>query len=498
MSDHMLSSLRERLQAKEVIVVVGAGAALGASTGNPLAGWKGLLEHGLQRCAEVVPGVRPSWLERSRAQLSEAFEHGEMDEILAVATAIEQRLNREPGEYSLWLKQTVGSLSLNDSSAINAIRALRCPIVTTNYDTLIERVTGYGTATLQDPNRVLATLRGEEDNVIHLHGVWNRPDTVALGSGSYANVLSASSLQSIQRSLASTKSLLFIGCGGGLNDPNLGSLFSWYRETFKGSLETRHYRLARSAEVQGVSQQHETGDRVMVIPFGEEHSELPGFLEGIVGLPQFSATPAPHDLIREEDTLDDLINHKPHLWEYLYLSRILSAELAARQDLKRTLTRRLHFASNARVFNEAQAMMSWISAKLHILGKITEGLTRLSNEDIQEAAGREGEHGDPELLRHCAMRIAAAYQGLIEWSLDFVGVVPPGELFDNLLDLTSQFSQGTIEGIESFSTNLSEGLRDAMADPHTERTIQVTLELKIQESLSDCLSAEIRRVGDLI
>ncbi len=494
MTEHMLSSLRDRIKSNNVILVLGAGVGLGASSGSAVAGWKGLLEHGLQRCADVVPGVRLSWLERSREQLREAFENNEVDEIVAIGSAIERKLNRESGEFSLWLRDTVGTLPLKDRSLIDAIVSVGCPILTTNYDTLVEQVTGYSTVTLEEPNRVLGALRGEEKSVVHLHGVWSRPATIALGSDSYVRVQNSASLQSIQRSIATSHSLLFIGCGGGLNDPNLGSLFRWYRETFKGELETRHYRLARSSEVQDITQQHESGDRVMVIPFGDEHSALPAFLGSLHGAPPSGDKQKKVDLINEDDTLDDLARRRPVLWEYLYFSKVLSAELATRQDLKRTYARRLHFPSSARLFGDSRAMFSWVSAKLGLLTHVTEGLARLMNEDLQQSFGAEGEHGDAELLRHCAMRVAAAYQCLLEWSLEFVGVVPPSEQLATLLDLTSQFSNGTIEGIEKFSQDIVVGLRDAIEDPHTERTIRISLVLAVQDGLPEALEAEFRRV----
>ena len=76
-----------------------------------------------------------------------------------------------------------------------------------------------------------------------------------------------------------TKSFLFVGCGDdGLNDPNFGNFLTWLEsdEKFAG-VEHRHYRLIRSSE-SGIVKKR---GRIVPLVYGDEYSDLPGFLERI-------------------------------------------------------------------------------------------------------------------------------------------------------------------------------------------------------------------------
>src|SRR5262249_42963383 len=145
------------------------------------------------------------------------------------------------GEYRRWLRETVGALRVKRCDVIEAIRALKVPIATTNYDGLIEEVYGFHPVQWKDGARDERDLRGDDPGVLHLHGHWQDPRSVILGIRSYEKVLGNEHAQTIQRALRTTRSLLFVGCGAGLKDPNFGALLQWSRQVFKGS-EYRHFR----------------------------------------------------------------------------------------------------------------------------------------------------------------------------------------------------------------------------------------------------------------
>ena len=50
MSHDLIDDLRAEIAKGHVLVVVGAGVSIGATRGNPLASWQGLLENGVERC----------------------------------------------------------------------------------------------------------------------------------------------------------------------------------------------------------------------------------------------------------------------------------------------------------------------------------------------------------------------------------------------------------------------------------------------------------------
>jgi SIR2-like domain len=107
-------------------------------------------------------------------------------------------------------------------------------VATTNYDGLVEEVTGWPVVTWRDGVRVQRVLRGDERAVVHLHGYWGDPVSVVLGVRSYEAVLGDAAAQGLQRAVAGMRSLLFVGFGAGLADPNFAALRAWLAATFPG------------------------------------------------------------------------------------------------------------------------------------------------------------------------------------------------------------------------------------------------------------------------
>jgi len=121
------------------------------------------------------------------------------------------------------------------------------PLVTTNYDDLIEKATPLRHVRWTDAASVSRFVRGDERRVLHLHGHWEEPDSVVLGIRSYEAVKNNEHTQAVLRAMGVAKSFLFVGCGDeGLADPNFGNFLAWLAalEAAAG-VEHRHYRLAR-------------------------------------------------------------------------------------------------------------------------------------------------------------------------------------------------------------------------------------------------------------
>jgi len=77
-----------------------------------------------------------------------------------------------------------------------------------------------------------------------------------------------------------TQSLLFVGCGDGLSDPNFRPFLSWLREV-NFSNEARHYRLALAGEVVELQKLHQPEERIFVLAYGADHAALPGCLRNL-------------------------------------------------------------------------------------------------------------------------------------------------------------------------------------------------------------------------
>jgi hypothetical protein len=201
--------------------------------------------------------------------------------MLSVAEIISGKLGSPSGgEYSRWLRETVGALRAADRSVLEALHDLKVPLATTNYDGLIEEVTGWPSVTWQDGATVERVIRGHDKGVLHLHGFWKRPESVVLGIRDYEKILGDTHAQTMLRAFRTTRTLLFVGCGEGLGDPNFGAFLRWTRSVFAGS-EYRHFRLALEKEVAALRSQHPPEERIFVLSYGPKHDDLGPFLRSL-------------------------------------------------------------------------------------------------------------------------------------------------------------------------------------------------------------------------
>ncbi|MBV8279936.1 MAG: tetratricopeptide repeat protein [Verrucomicrobia bacterium] len=271
--------LRREIEASSVIAIVGAGVSVGATNNNPIASWTGLLHHGVNRCFELkqITGVDDKWV----ARVNDEIESGDLDDMLSAAEKISRKLGApEGGEYTRWLLETTGKLKAERRDVLEALRDLNIAVATTNYDGLIEEITRLRAVTWMDGARIERAVRGTEQAVLHLHGYWDRPESVILGIRSYEKVLGDAHAQAMLRAIRSLKTLLFVGCGEGLRDPNLGALLEWSAKVFAGS-EYRHFRLALESEVAKLQAQHRPEQRIVVLSYGVEHGDLAAFLRSL-------------------------------------------------------------------------------------------------------------------------------------------------------------------------------------------------------------------------
>ena len=293
----LVDDLRQIFRDKptSVVLIVGTGVPVGALRGAPcshLTTWDGLLRSGLQRIHE---------LQKISADELTSYEsiliHGNLKAWLMVAGRIEDELGAPAhGEFRRWLRETVGTFEnhVTDPSVLAALAEHQrrgALLATTNYDLLLEDATGLRTATWRDPGDVERALRGDEPQVLHLHGAWRWPDSIVLGAKSYTDVARDAHAQSVLTALRTGKTFVFVGCGAGLRDPNLGAFLRWTAEVFKGS-EYRHYRLCLDTEVDALKAEHPDEQRIFPLPYGPSHAALAPFLHALLP-PGVSDTPTP-------------------------------------------------------------------------------------------------------------------------------------------------------------------------------------------------------------
>lgn len=279
--------LRERLRTAcqrrdgSVIFVVGTGVARGASGDEPASDWMGLLRLGLAECNGLAKkGRLPESVGWRPTEVQRAIKSGEGASLVQAASQIAAAL-LAAGVYADWLKRTVGALKPKNREVLDAISALGVPIATCNYDGIIEAALAIPGITWRDHGMVTKFLRGDLRAVLHLHGHYREPQSVVLGIESYDRIVGSQHAQAVQRALFLERTLVFIGFGAGLDDPNFGALLDWAAEVVPGS-DCFHVRLALDDQVGALMAERPLTQRVHVVGYGKEHTDLAPFLRSLL------------------------------------------------------------------------------------------------------------------------------------------------------------------------------------------------------------------------
>ena len=239
----------------------------------PLASWTGLLHHGVTYCEQWVKADLPrGWSRAVRAEINV----GDCGSLIGAGTKIEEKLKAPEGLYITWLQSSVGALKIVDDSVLAAIAALGLPIATTNYDRLLETITSQPAVNWTQSHKVQPILRGDEKGIIHLHGDWDDPKSVVLGHRTYAAVERDPHAQAILREIFSSRTVLLVGFGGGLSDPNFGPLLKWVAEAFASSTYP-HFLLCLEKDLKSLELAHP----IQPLDYGKTHADLAPFLRSL-------------------------------------------------------------------------------------------------------------------------------------------------------------------------------------------------------------------------
>ncbi len=262
--------LRKMIKGRNVVAIIGSGVSMATNKNSPT--WRDLIELANKRCQAV--GADGGWCQSVTNLLAQP----EADMLIAAAELVHNKLSMNGGgELQNWLRATFENLKPADRTVIRALAALKIPLITTNYDGLIEEVTKIAHATWNASATVARVLRGEEPRVLHLHGHWEDSASIVLGIRSYETLRQDPHIQAVLKAFAITKSFLFVGCGDeGLSDPNFGNFLTWLKTIdMSAGVEHRHYRLVRRDEnVAPIG-------RVYPLVYGEDYADLPAFLQRI-------------------------------------------------------------------------------------------------------------------------------------------------------------------------------------------------------------------------
>lgn len=270
-----VAALQNAIAAGRSLVVLGAGATASTSNLSSASSWMELLESGLDYALTHRHNLPPGFESSVRAQLS-------FPDYVPGLTAAADLITRELGgaqgsDFRDWLRQAVGEAQPDRPNLLNAVLRLGVPVATVNYDTLIERVSGRTSRTWQSPVDVQAALSGITNDVVHLHGLWHEPDSVVFGSLSYGRMMGNDASQALEKAVGALRSMIFVGCGDGLVDPNFAGLVEWLNHSFPNS-SLKHYRLCRVTELLALG---DDPSGIIPVSYGENYGDLPSFVESL-------------------------------------------------------------------------------------------------------------------------------------------------------------------------------------------------------------------------
>src|SRR5881296_1663804 len=177
MPAQIIEELKREIRTGRALIIAGSGVSLGATNANEFASWTGLLHNGATYCAELYPELATTWVKRVHEEIDSA----DIGDLLSAAEKVSEKLGApHGGNFARWLRETVGTLRVQNGEIIEALCGLGGVLATTNYDSLITQVSQLPSVTWKNLPKVQRIIREKERAVIHLHGHWEAPESVVL------------------------------------------------------------------------------------------------------------------------------------------------------------------------------------------------------------------------------------------------------------------------------------------------------------------------------
>ena len=253
--------LQEAIRSGRAVLILGAGVAAATCENASVGSWEALIK-----------GARDYLHDEDDRDLLDfsLLSAKTATDMVRAAQVVRDKLG---DAFPRWLNKQFSGAKVSNSTLVKAIEDLQLPILTTNYDKLVENILGRGTATWKSPDAMRAIIVDHTGEIGHLHGVYDDPDSLVFGSDTYAILGSTRPERQNASALFSHSRLIFIGAGSGIDDPDFAQLKASFDEAFPASSST-HFRLCRNDDVRKQSELEAITD----VGYGDSHSDLPLFL----------------------------------------------------------------------------------------------------------------------------------------------------------------------------------------------------------------------------
>lgn len=243
-----VGKIRQALRDKKLVIVVGAGVSLSAIQPPPSQiTWIGLIRNGLQYLEEECSVAAE---DKELSHYREILQQSDVSirTVLRACGYLKDELDHHK-QFPTWLQSVFGSLhnSVNCPEIFEALYRFHqngAKLMTTNYDELLEHHCKLQRVRRLIPEDVRKYEQGSLDGVFHIHGSFQDPKEVVLNAIDYYQVKNSDDMQNLLRTYLGHKTILFIGCGAGLEDPNFDALLEW-ASTREENIPNHHYLLVR-------------------------------------------------------------------------------------------------------------------------------------------------------------------------------------------------------------------------------------------------------------
>ena len=294
------SRIGKALETGNLTIIIGAGVSISAiatsrrgddasrARATESMSWYGLLRHGLAYLDEeqisLTDAEKIELQEHLQKLQPQLLKTPTSEEVLNAASFLKRKLT-EYRQMDNWFDLEFDgiydeNIKQDQNPILDAIRALYqsgARIITTNYDDLVDKHIKEKPILVDDTLAFKLFFQKKVTGICHIHGVWWHTKGAILDNMDYDRITQDETVQqSLKNSITGSEVLLFVGTGGGLEDPNFGSLLTWAARWNEG-LAQSHCLLARN---------HEKVDTVAsglnVLRYGQEYSDLPVFLMDLV------------------------------------------------------------------------------------------------------------------------------------------------------------------------------------------------------------------------
>lgn len=265
------------------MIIVGAGVTLSATADVfrrplPRLTWTDLIRNGLEYL--VTDGYGEASNRRTEETYA-ALEYSDTNNLLYAAKILKEQLVQQR-QFPTWLRTVFGSLyhEVRHPAVLEALKTLRekgAKLLTTNYDDLLEKFCDLPRIGRSNQDDVLKFKGRDLDGIFHVHGSYQDPDEVVLDTRDYYEVRNSDEVQSTLRAFLEHYTILFVGCGSGLEDPNFAGLLEWASERQK-SIPNKHCLLVRNGDALNYAP-------LVRLKYGDNYKDLAPYLNKLLDDP---------------------------------------------------------------------------------------------------------------------------------------------------------------------------------------------------------------------